>query len=103
MNLHQNHKILRIDDEESLKKENITIEATTKNFGNNIQKLNNLKNSIENEMVKIDKAYDKVDKETTKSFELKREKLKKEEEDLKDELKKRVTKITKSEYIIFYY
>jgi len=55
--------------------------------------LNNLKNLIENEMIKIDKVYDKVDKETTKSFELKRAKLNQQEENLKDKLKTEVTKI----------
>ena len=43
-------------------------------------------------MTEIDKAYEKVDKETTKSFEIKRENLKKEEEDLKEKLKTEVTK-----------
>ena len=38
-------------------------------------------------MTEIDKAYSKVDEETTKSFELKREKLKKEEDYLKEKLK----------------
>ena len=47
-------------------------------------------------MTEIDKAYDKVDKETTKSFEIKREKLKKEEDDIKDKLKNNVTKIKES-------
>jgi len=40
-------------------------------------------------MLEIDKAYEKVDKETTKFFELKREKLNK-EEDLKETLKTEV-------------
>ena len=44
-------------------------------------------------MIEIDKAYEKVDKETTKSYEIKREKLKKEEEDLKEQLRTEVTKI----------
>jgi len=84
---------LYIDDEELLKKENISIEDSNKTFDSNIQKLNNLKNSIEHEMAEIDKIYEKVDNETTKSYEKKREKLKKEEEDLKDKLKTEVTKI----------
>ena len=92
-NQHTDHKVLKIDDEESLKKENITIENSNKEFDENIQKLTNLKNSIEHEMSEIDKAYEKVDKEATKSFEIKREKLKKEEEDLKEKLKTEVTKI----------
>ena len=43
-------------------------------------------------MTEIDKAYTKVDEETTKSFELKRKKLNEEEEKLKDKLKNEVTK-----------
>ena len=82
-----------INDEESLKKENITIDNTSKEFEGNIQKLSNLKQSIENEMLKIDQTYEKVDKEATKSFKIKREKLNKEEEDLKNKLKTEVTKI----------
>ena len=74
-------------------KENITIENSNKEFDSNIQKLTNLKNTIEHEIGEIDKAYEKVDKETTKSLEIKREKLKKEKEDLKEKLKTEVTKI----------
>ena len=48
-------------------------------------------------MTEIDKAYTKVDDETTKSFESKRKQLKKEEDDLKEKLKTEVTKI-----IVFY-
>ena len=82
-----------MEDEENLNKENITIDDSTKEFDNNIQKLNNLKKSIEYEMTEIDKAYDKVNNETSKAFELKRDKLKKEEDDLKEKLKTEVTKI----------
>ena len=35
-------------------------------------------------MIEIDKRYEKVDNEVTKSYEIKLEKLKKEEEDLKE-------------------
>ncbi len=93
MNIHDGHKVLRIDDEESLKKENITIENSSQEFGTKIEKLNNLKNLIEKEMTEIDKTYDKVDKETTKFYEMKRDKLNKEEENLKEKLKIEVTKI----------
>ena len=71
-----------MEDEENLKKENITIDDSTKEF-----------ESIEYEMTEIDKAYDKVNNETSKAFELKRDKLKKEEDDLKEKLKTEVTKI----------
>ena len=76
-----------------MKKENISIENLNKEFDVNNQKLNNLKKTIENEMLEIDNRYQKIDKETTKSYEIKREKLKKEEEALKDKLKTEVTKI----------
>ena len=93
MNLHKGLKILRIEDQESLKKENIIIEHSTKEFDDNIQKLNKLKELIEDEMSKIDKEYERVDKEITKSYGIKREKLNKEENDLKEKLKTEVTKI----------
>ena len=93
MNLHQKHKILRIDDEENLKKENLSIDFSTKEFDDDIQKLDSLKNSIEKEMIAIDKEYERVNDETTKSYDSKRKKLKQEEEDLKDRLKNEVTKI----------
>ena len=76
-----------------MKKENITLDNSNKEFDEGILKLNNLKNSIENEMMEIDKRYEKVDNETTKSYEIKIEKLKKEEDDLKEKLKTEVTKI----------
>ena len=44
-------------------------------------------------MKEIDKRYEKVDKEATKSFELKIEKLIQDEENLKEKLKTEVTKI----------
>ena len=44
-------------------------------------------------MIKIDKAYEKVNNDATKSFELKRTKLNEEEENLKNKLKTKVTKI----------
>ena len=82
-----------INDEEALKKENITIDNSTKEFEDKIKKLNNLENSIKHEMLEIDKAYEKVDKETTIAYQLKREKLNEEEENLKEKLKTEVTKI----------
>ena len=93
MNLHKNHKLLKINDEEELKKEKISIEDSSKNLDDNKNKLEELKNKIENEMIKIDNIYDKVDKEVTKLYEIKHENLIKEEEGLKDKLKNEVTKI----------
>ena len=92
-NLHYGHKVLEICDEESLKKENITILDSTKEFDAKIEKLNNLKNLIEKEMAQIDQTYEKVNNDTTKAFELKRKKLNEEEENMKEKLKTEVTKI----------
>ena len=66
LNSHKSHKTLRIDDEEGLKKENISIEESAKDIGENKNKIEELKNKIENEMIEIDKLYDKVDKDVTK-------------------------------------
>ena len=50
-----NHKMIKIDDEEELKKENISLEYSTKEFENNKNNLEELKNKIEKEIIKIDK------------------------------------------------
>ena len=44
-------------------------------------------------MIEIDNTYDKVDKEVTESYKIKRDKINKEEENLKEKLKTEVTKI----------
>ena len=93
MNLHKGHKLLPINDEDSLKEENITIENCTNDFNKNSKKVEDLKKKIEKEILEIDKSYDKVYKETTKSYEKKHEKLTKEENDLKEKLQTEVTKI----------
>ena len=93
LNLHNGHKVLPVADEEGLKKENITIEQFTKEFGDNSEKVTNLKNTIEKEILEIDNLYEKVYKETSKSYELKHEKLTKEENELKEKLQTEVTKI----------
>ena len=59
-NLHKNHKLLSFDGEEALKKENITIEDSSEHFKEN-------KNKIENEMIEINKLYEKIVKEVTSS------------------------------------
>ena len=91
--LHNGHKLYEINDNESLMKENITIEATANDFNKNIEKLNNLKNKIENEIIIIDESYDKVFNEVEKSFEKKHEKLNHDEKNMKEKLQNEVTKI----------
>jgi predicted nucleic acid-binding Zn-ribbon protein len=68
LDLHNDHIVLKIDDEESLAKENITLDNEEKDFNINIEKLNNLNKSIENEIIEIDKIYEKVDNDITKAY-----------------------------------
>ena len=58
-----------------------------------ILKLENLKQLIEKEVYELDNTYKNVDKEVSISYELKREKLNKEEFELKENLKFQVNKI----------
>ena len=93
LNIHSGHKVLQIVDEELIKKEDISFESTLKGFNEDIKKIISLREKIENEINKIDKLYDKVMNEVTKSFEIKHEKLIKEENDLKEKLQIEVTKV----------
>ena len=93
MNLHEGHKVIPINDEETLKKENLSINDYIKDYDSFSQNIKNIKNKIENEIKEINTRYEKVDKEVSKSFELKHEKLIKEENDMKDKLQTEVTKI----------
>ena len=91
LNIHNNHKIIRIEDEEELKKEKMSIEDCSKDFDENKNRIEELKKKIENEVIGLDKLYEKVDKEVIKSYKLKHEKLIKEENEIKDKLKNEVT------------
>ena len=48
LNTHNNHKIIRIEDKETLKKEKIYIEDCTKDFDENKIRIEKLKRKIEN-------------------------------------------------------
>ena len=92
-NLHTGHKLYELEDEELLKKENITIESSSKELNELVQKVINLKNKIEEEINNIDKSYDEVNNEIIKIFKIKHEELIKKENELKEELQNEVTKI----------
>jgi len=92
-NLHYNHKIVEIPDEGPLNKENVSIESESKDLLKNIEKMNNLKMKIENEINEINNLYDKAIDDLTKSFQKKHEKLLKEENDIKEKLQNKVTKV----------
>ena len=93
MNLHKGHKVISINDEETLKKENISINDYIKDFDISFQNVKNIKEKIENEIKEINISYEKINKEINKSFEIKHEKLIKEEKEMKDKLDNEVTKI----------
>jgi len=93
MNMHPNHKLISIEKEEEFRKENITLENSTKDFNTKFQNITNIKTTIEKELEKIDKLYEKVDKEITSSFKQKHEKLIIDENNLKEKLKNEVTKV----------
>ena len=82
-----------MDNEESLKKGDTIINSCMKEFNELLQNTVNLKKKIENEMSEIDKLYDKINNEVSKSFEKKHEKLIFEENKLKEKLQNEVTKI----------
>ena len=67
-NIHCGHKLLEITDEESLKKENITIEESIKEFDGIIVKANELKEKNEEQINEINNLYEKVNNEVIKSF-----------------------------------
>ena len=54
--MHEGHKLFEVNDEESLKKENITIEASSNDFNEIIEKLINLKDKIEKEIINLDES-----------------------------------------------
>ena len=68
-NNHYSHKIIEIEDEDSLKKENISIEVSKKQLNELFEKINTIKEKIEKEMQEINKLYDKTFLEVTKSYE----------------------------------
>ena len=75
MKSHNSHKIILIDDEESLKKENINFDESMKEFDKKCEKINNLKEKIEKEIININNSYDTTFNDITKSFEEKHVKL----------------------------
>ena len=91
--LHLNHKLIELSDIESLEKENLNVESTTKEFNDISQKVIKLKDKIENEINKINQLYEKTIEDLTKSYLKKHEQLIKEENDFKENLQNEVTKI----------
>ena len=76
-----------------MEKEKISIESATVKYDEITQKIINLKNTIENEINKINNLYDKTYEELTKVYLRKQEQLIKEENEMKERLQNEVTKI----------
>ena len=91
-NNHKGHKLVELEDIETLKKENITVESVSNNFNGIYDKIVNIKNLIEKEIDKINNLYEKTMEDVTKSYLEKHAKLIKEENDLKEKLQNEVTK-----------
>ena len=92
-NLHTGHKLVQIEDEQSLINENLTIEKYLNEFNGVIGRIINLKNKIETNITEINKLFEKVYNEITISFKQKHEKLDLEEINLKEKLENETTKI----------
>ena len=100
LNNHSGHKLLFIDNKESFKKENLTIDSSSKDVNNIIENANKIKEKIEKEIFEIDKSYDEVFSSITNFYEIKINNLKIEEKNLKEDLQNEVTK-TKEKIEIF--
>jgi len=98
--MHENHKLIEVSDGEALKKENISLETSTKNFDSLLEKINFIKKTVEEEIIKINNLYEKVNEDLTKSYQIKHEKLNKEEKEIRENLQNQVTK-TKEKLEIF--
>lgn len=81
--MHENHKLIEASDGEALKKENISLETSTKNFDSLLEKINFIKKTVEEEIIKINNLYEKVNEDLTKSYQIKHEKLNKEEKEIR--------------------
>ena len=92
-NLHPNHKILEISDVDSLKKENLTLENSTEDLINIVEKINLLKDKIEKEINNINILYEKTIEDLTKDFKEKIENLKKQEKEIKEKLENEVSRV----------
>ena len=57
LNLHNGHKVIEIEDQETLKKENININEYIKDFDESAKNVKNIKDKIENEIQKIINYY----------------------------------------------
>lgn len=92
MKPHEGHKLILINDEETLKKENLTLDSISSDFDKVNEQILNLSKEVQEEIIKIDNLYQSTNKKVTEFFEEKRKKLLEEQNNLIDKLKNEVTK-----------
>ena len=92
-NLHKDHKVIEINEEEALKQNNISIENEENYLNIFFEESYKIKDQIMVEMKLIDKTFEDPNKEITNYFKKKQENLIKKENDIKDTLKNEITKI----------
>ena len=85
--------MVELNDKESLKKQDLTIEKALEEFNSIFEKVSNLKNKIESEIVNINTVFDKTMNDIKQYFVEKHEELLKEENDLIEKLQNEVTKV----------
>ena len=67
-NKHKDHKIINIEDEETLIKEKVNLDLSKKELNKINQNIVSFKDKIKNEIKKIDNLYDKIFNEVTKRY-----------------------------------
>ena len=91
--LHKEHKLVKLDDKENLKKQDLTIGKVIEEFNAMFEKVSDLKNKIDKEIVNINSSFDKTMNDIKQYFIEMHEKLLKEENELIEKLKNEVTKV----------
>jgi hypothetical protein len=91
--MHEGHRLIKISDIESIKKENLTIEQEHQSLNNNSQNIIELKNKIENEINIINDLYKKAIDDLEKSYMKKQEKILNEKNKLKKVLENKINEL----------
>ena len=97
-NKHKDHKLIRIEDEESLRKEIITIDFYQKDNEEIKNKIMDIKDKIKKEQDELDKIYEDIKNKIKNNYEKKMEELLKEENNLIDKLNNEITKVKENLY-----
>ena len=92
LNPHEGHKLIFINDEESLKKENLTFDSISNDFNKTNEQISVLRKEVEEEIIKINNLYEDTNKKVTAFFEEKHKKLLEEENNIIEKLNNQVTK-----------